>query len=143
MRLGPLDSTGNRPIIIKALVALPNTASSSTAEAWGSKLAALIAGALPTTSVRIAGDNLPIVRFCNGTGRLRNPTDALIIEGPLSRLSLLGKATEWFAVRRRFNKAADALATEAVNTARLLHDANALAPALYIQLNTPAIHFPF
>eukprot|EP00969_Alexandrium_andersonii_P212532 9384819-Alexandrium_andersonii.AAC.1 len=61
----------------------------------------------------IAGGNLGVVRHAAGAGRLRRPALCVILERPLSDLAPRGLRVAWQAVRRRFNRAADAGATRA------------------------------
>ena len=69
-------------------------------------------------SVRIVGDNLAVIKYGNSSGRLHKPEMQGLLEEPLGRLAMQGWDTEWVAVRRRFNKEADAGATTATNRAR-------------------------
>ena len=69
-------------------------------------------------------------------GRLRNPNDALVIEPHLARAILLTQPPEWAAVRRRFNKEADELATSGIDVARALFDNNRKRPHTTTLLNT-------
>eukprot|EP00974_Lingulodinium_polyedra_P054646 5257027-Lingulodinium_polyedra.AAC.1 len=65
----------------------------------------------------LSGDNLGVVRFCAGTGRLTEPELHGILDRELGRLAATGRPTSWIAVRRRYNKAADEAATEGCNAA--------------------------
>eukprot|EP00974_Lingulodinium_polyedra_P108817 10531617-Lingulodinium_polyedra.AAC.1 len=65
----------------------------------------------PPGLVKCSGDNLGIVRFCAGAGRLAEPHLHGILDGRLCRAAREGKAVGWLAVRRRYNKAADEAAT--------------------------------
>ena len=88
------------------------------------------AAALPSASstastpshraARVVGDNLPVLRYGAGAGRLRRPATYAAIAGPLAALTADGWTLDWTAVRRRLDKAADAGATTAVFGARRL-----------------------
>ena len=84
------------------------------AEAWGARLALRIArdirpdaGPLP-----ILGDNLPIIRYAAGLARTSRPEVHALLDPPLADMACLGQVPHWEAVRRRFNTAADAAATQ-------------------------------
>ena len=51
-----------------------------------------------------------------------------LLEHPLEFIAAQGWDTEWVAVRRRFNKAADAGATDAVRRARREYNAGLRSP---------------
>ena len=70
---------------------------------------------------------------------MRNPGDALILEQSLANVPLAGKAIEWYAVRRRFNKAADALATQGVAEAGQRLTNNSLTPLITMVHNTTGL----
>ena len=74
----------------------------------------------------IVGDNLPVVRYCADAGRLRRSHLHTILDGPLAARACSGCSTEWLAVRRRFNTAADAAATEACERAAQAAEAGRL-----------------
>ena len=59
----------------------------------------------------MAGDNLAVVRYCAGTGRLRRPELHALLDPGLNAAAAAGRAPEWAAVRRRHNQTADAAAT--------------------------------
>ena len=80
-----------------------------------------------------------MVRFCAGTGRMRNPGNALVLERSLANVPSSGKAIEWYAVRRRFNKAADALATQGVLEAGVRLSNNNLTPLITTIFNTTGV----
>ena len=71
---------------------------------------------------------------------MRNPGDALILEQSLANVPMAGKAIEWYAVRRRFNKAADALATKGVIEAGQRLSNNSRAPLITTIYNTTGLH---
>ena len=74
----------------------------------------------PSTA-RVAGDNLAAVRYGAGTGRYRRLALQAQMEHGLQRLATAGWTLRWQAVRRRLNRAADALATLALAWANALY----------------------
>ena len=70
------------------------------------------------------------LRFGAGTARLRNPHLQAVLEPALGRLAGWGLPA-WYAVRRRFNKAADRLAGIACQRAAPLRVAGQLLPVQY------------
>ena len=86
---------------------------SLSAEAAGLRLGiALIAKVLPqVNSIGIVGDNLPVMRLGAGNGKIRTPGIWEMLEAPLLHIAVREWQCQWFAVRRRYNKTADALAT--------------------------------
>eukprot|EP00974_Lingulodinium_polyedra_P097396 9439586-Lingulodinium_polyedra.AAC.1 len=48
----------------------------------------------------LSGDNLGIVRFCAGTGRLTEPELHGILDRELGHLAATGRPARWIAVRR-------------------------------------------
>ena len=74
----------------------------------------------PHRAARVVGDNLPVLQYGAGAGRLRRPAMYAAIAGPLAALAADGWTLDWTAVRRRLDKAADAGATTAVFWARRL-----------------------
>ena len=117
---GPSDHTQfSRLATVEVL--LPAESDAQVAEAWGAHAAlSLLDVVPPAVSVRIAGDNLAVVRYCAAHGRLRRPDMAMPLERPLGDLSLSGRTVEWMAVPRRLNGAADAIATHALQTSATL-----------------------
>ena len=77
----------------------------------------LMAHADCSSRILFAGDNLAVVRCAAAQGFLKRPSMAGPLHTYLSRLSLTGHLSTWIAVRRRHNKAADALATHALSLA--------------------------
>ena len=69
---------------------------------------------------RIIGDNLGVVRYGAEKGHLRRPEMHRPMAGPLATCAEKGWQIKWRAVRRRLNKAADAVATEGVEWAHRL-----------------------
>ena len=113
----PVDHTGARQQLARRIVSLPGQEHAQIAEAWGLRAGVMfLTNVLPNAqpkSVRIVGDNLAVIKYGNSSGRLHKPEMQGLLEEPLGRLAIQGWDTEWVAVRRRFNKAADAGATEA------------------------------
>ena len=100
--------------IARGWAAIPWPAGAQVAEAVGRRLALdmLVAMQPPTRAARIVGDNLAVVRYGAGTARLRRPELQAHLEGALGRALAAGWRLQWCAVRRRLNRAADALALE-------------------------------
>eukprot|EP00969_Alexandrium_andersonii_P177197 7835859-Alexandrium_andersonii.AAC.1 len=82
----------------------------------------------PPRPFTIVGDNLGVVRYAAAAGRLRRAPLCAVLEGPLGDASARGVHIAWQAVRRRFNKAADAGATRAVHWAAQLRAEGRLSP---------------
>ncbi|MFM7988482.1 MAG: hypothetical protein ACKPKO_55135 [Candidatus Fonsibacter sp.] len=70
--------------------------------------------------MRIAGDNIAVLRFCAQEGRLRRPDVQAMLEVKLGALYASGWCIEWLPIRRRVNNEADALATAGVMRAAWL-----------------------
>ena len=70
--------------------------------------------------VRIIGGNLPIIRYCAGTGRIRRPGLHHILDEELALAAGPGWHIEWVAVWRRFNTKADEAATNGCRRAAAL-----------------------
>ena len=87
-----------------------------TAEAWGLRVATAIALTFSPDLSRLGvlGDNLPIVRYGAGTGRLRRQELDGLLAQPVAQLLAVGVDIDWVPFRRRFNTAADEVATSAV-----------------------------
>ena len=75
--------------------------------------------------VLVSGDNLAVVRYCAGTGRLRREAMYARLDYRLGALLSRGWRLEWRAVRRRLNRAADRLATAGVQWASSLVEGRA------------------
>ena len=121
---GPPGESGERIRLATAWTALPAEQHAQLAEGEGCAAAArlvLAAGVAPI-SARITGDNLAVVRHAVGCARLHRPAMHQAMAGPLADLALAGWSPEWLAVRRRLNKAADAVATQAVFWAARIRD---------------------
>ena len=69
-------------------------------------------------TVRIVGDNLGIIRHCAGQARYQSPDVNHVLAESLGDFILSGIAAEWVAVRRQYNRAADAVATSGILWAR-------------------------
>ena len=68
----------------------------------------------------MSGDNLAVVRYGAGQGMLRREAMFSRLDGRLGALLSRGWDIQWRAVRRRLNRAADALATVGVQWAAQL-----------------------
>ena len=77
---------------------------------------------------QVVGDNLSVIRFAAAQGSLRDPAHEGLLAPSLAQLALRGIAPSWVAVRRRFNSAADARATAAVQWAASLAAAGFRTP---------------
>ena len=80
--------------------------------------------------LHIAGDNLAVVRFAAAQGKLHDPSHERLIAQPLASLLMKGVIPSWSAIRRRFNSAADRLATTAVRCADQLAKLGRMAPEI-------------
>ena len=78
----------------------------------------------------VIGDNLAVVRYIAHSGRLRNPVHDALLSVTLGRVLTKDILLHPYAVRRRFNKEADAIATEAVRHAASLRGAEQYHPVL-------------
>ena len=107
----------------QAVTALPWDIGAQVAEAAGCRAALGLLAELrvPTRAARIVGDNLAVVRFGAGTGRLRRPQMQAQIDQSLAHVHAAGWRLQWIAVRRRLNQAADRQATAGVHWAARLH----------------------
>ena len=117
------DIRGGAPTkLLSVVVAIPGCDNAQLAEATGCRYAleALTRSTPGPSSVRIVGDNLAAVRYGAGSARMRRPALQSQIEAGLQPLLLAGWRMQWQAVRRRLNKAADALATVGQKWAELV-----------------------
>ena len=129
---GPVEHDASRQRLGRIAIALPNQKTAPIAEAWGLKAAArlLHAQRVPRQrrSVRIVGDNLAVIRYGASLGKLAQPHMHAVLDGILDTLNEQGWDCEWVAVRRRYNKEADCVATYAVHQARELLGRGVLDP---------------
>ena len=105
-----------------ARVVIPFEDRAPVSEAWGAAAALRLLTSRPQARRRalVIGDNLGVVRFGAGTGRLHHARLQSPVEAELSQALLQGWRLRWVVVRRGFNEAADAEATLArVRAARL------------------------
>ena len=104
------------------IIAIPTATNAQLVEATGCRGALdLLLHAHPrSATARVAGDNLAAVRYGAGTGRYRRIALQAQMEHGLQRLATAGWTLIWQAVRRRLNRAADALATLALAWASAL-----------------------
>ena len=105
--------------VAQIAVALPGTPWAIEAEAhgavWGVALLRAVLGRPPP--IDFMGDNLPILRLLSGEGKLTSPQVNNILASSIQHIQDWQWQVEWFAVRRAFNKMADALATLGVEEA--------------------------
>ena len=96
-----------------------------TAEALGLPVATASALTFSPDLSRLGalGDNLPVVRYGAGTGRLRRQELDGLLAQPVAQLLAIGVDIDWVPVRRRFNTAADEVATSAVLAAAATSEA--------------------
>ena len=116
------SATGLPRCIAQAIVALPGCDNAQLAEAVGCRIALqtltqLVPG---RRAARIVGDNLAVIRYCAGNARMRRPYLQAQLELGLRNALQQGWQLTWQAVRRRLNRAADALATEGLRWAAQL-----------------------
>ena len=117
------------------MVALPGEAYAQVAEAWWCRLALELLQAVhadPRTA-RMVGDNLAVIRYGAGTQRLRRTALQQVVDAALPTTLAAGWILDWLAVRRRFNQAADAVATEAVQWAHRLRRQGERAPSQRVE----------
>ena len=109
----PARGGGELIHIAPTIVALPDVDNAQIAEATGCRaaLAALIRTDANRRAARVVGENLAVVRYGAGTGRLQRPILQAQMELAMDPLAQRGWALQWQAVRRRLDKAADRLAT--------------------------------
>ena len=100
---GPPDAEGARGVLRTSRLALPEEQYAQVAEAWGCRLALELVGKIKgrPSQVRIVGDNLAVVRFGAGEGRLQRAHMAALIGPAIGALHLRGWSLQWEAVRRR------------------------------------------
>ena len=127
---------GDRERLRVASVQLPGIRNSQVAEAWGLRLACLLlllegGRSVGSRSATIAGDNLAVIRYGAAQGRLHRPEMQGLLEQVLARLALAGWNLNWVAMRRCFNTAADALATEALTGATELAKLGLRLPVVF------------
>ena len=63
---------------------------------------------------RVVGDNLPKIRYCAGTARLRALPQQAILEREFAGTYAVGWQLDWQAARRRLNTHADSLASQGI-----------------------------
>ena len=129
------DSLNMAPVAAVS-IALPGEEHAQVAEAWAGRAAIRAALQLDFVcgSRRCTGDNLTIVRYGAGQGRLHKVELQGVLEQPLSELAAAGRHCEWLAARRRFNKRADEVATAALMRAAALRDLGHTAPAAMVHI---------
>ena len=121
---GPLNGDGQRRVVARAVIAMPGQGRACFAEAYGCRVALLwVAGrGGAARTVRIAGDNLAVIRYCAHTGLLRRPLVHSLLEQPLGEVYARGWSVDWILVRRNLNREADAMATAGVFRAAEMAD---------------------
>ena len=113
---GHMDKAGQRRVIARAVIVMAGQGRACYAEAYGCRVALLWVadrGGI-ARAVRIAGDNLAVVRYCAHTGLLRRPLVHSLLERPLGDVYARGWCVDWIVVRRSLNREADAMATAGV-----------------------------
>ena len=110
---GPADHNGIRPCLAQITASVPNMSSSMAAEAVGLRAGLALAACTlrEVKDIGVVGDNLPVIRLAAANGRVRTPGIWEILENPLIHIAMWQWQCRWHAVRRCYNKAADALAT--------------------------------
>ena len=120
---GAADALGVRHRLAHTTLALPGVPHAQEAEAagCGAALGLLLEhrGAGPRRAI-VSGDNLAVIRFGAGFGRLARPEMFLRLSQFAAALLARGWVLTWRAVRRRLNEAADELATLGVGRAGAL-----------------------
>ena len=105
--------------VAQMAIALPDTPWAIEAEAhgaaWGVALLRVVLGRPPP--IEFMGDNLPILRLLSGEGKLTSPQVNNILAASIQHIQDWQWKVDWYAVRRAFNKMADALATLGVDEA--------------------------
>ena len=121
-------------ILARATAELPGERWAPAAEAWGLRIALDLINQLDIAgeAVRITGDNLSVIRFGAGQGRLRRADMEALLSSAISTTLQLGWVPRWNAVPRRYNSEADAIATEALLRARTRFDTST-TPTITVQ----------
>ena len=104
------------------VIAIPRSITAQLAEVTGCRgaFSLLPAAHIPASSARVAGDNLGTIRYGAGSYRFRQLSLYSQMEQALSHAQQHGWLLSWQAVRRRFNEAADELATAGIAWAHAL-----------------------
>ena len=122
---GHMNRTGQRRVIARAVIAMPGQGHAWYAEAYGCRVAlqwVADRGGF-SRAVRIAGDNLAVVRYCaHAVFFLRRPLVHSLLERPLGDVYARGWCVDWVVVRKNLNREADAMATAGVFRAARLAD---------------------
>ena len=121
-------------MIGRAVIGLPEQAHAQVAEAFGCKvgLRMLFDIRCEVRAARVAGDNLNLERYCASEGKIRKPHIQEHLEGPLGDCAARGWATDWAAIRRRENAAADSAATAGVYMAARMAERGDTEPRICI-----------
>ena len=116
---GPVDATGRRQCLAQATISRPELTNSMTAETAGLRLGLALAACFGGTlgSLGVLGDNLPVIRQAAANGRVRTPGVWALLEEPILFIAMQSVRCKWYAVRRRYNMTADALATSGTHRA--------------------------
>ena len=96
---GLLDQAGERSVIARATIAIPGQHHAAYAEAFACRIALMWIAERggQDRAVRVAGDNLDVLRFCAQAGRLRRPSLQALLEGPSAMCMHAGGA--WNGLR--------------------------------------------
>ena len=110
---------GQRQCVAQLVGIRPDITDSASAEAAALRSALALVRALTgrPSSLEVLGDNLPILRWAAGNGRLRAAPTHLLADAPLLHSDRHRWPVTWTAVRRHFTGLADELATLGVLTA--------------------------
>ena len=123
---------GTRKILQVAQVSLPFPTTANIAEAWGARLATLLALRhnlhRPGDTTLLCGDAPVIVRYCGGYGHSRSAGVHAVLGEPLGMLAASGRDVTWVLIPRDRNttghefagaasRQAQALASAGTNTA--------------------------
>ena len=105
------------------IIAIPRSITAQLAEVTGCRgaLGVLTRAHIPVSAARVAGDNLGTIRYGAGSSRFRQLSLYSQMEQALSHAQQHGWLLSWQAVRRRFNEAADELATAGIAWAHELY----------------------
>ena len=141
---GPPGPDGERPIVARAVVALPGVEHAQTAEAEGCAAALDLLAKCEATlrATRATGDNLAVVRYCAAQGRLRRPQMQQTLAGRQAALHERGWDLSWAAARRRLNAEAERTATEGLLWAAERLAVGRLAPATWVVWALPPNTLP-
>eukprot|EP00975_Prorocentrum_lima_P055398 11619932-Prorocentrum_lima.AAC.1 len=101
--------------VAHATLSPPGTGTAQQAEAHGLAMGVALAieHGSPGQTVSFQGDCMPLLRFCMGHGRIRDPICHQTLVGPLRALASSGLHCQWRVIPRTDNAEADSLARAA------------------------------